>query len=216
MLVSDCTLQFKYQVINFSGFQKHFVSILPTFVFKGEVLSWTSASSSCGSIWVATNNWGTDAMLVTELCEDLMPAFLAFGQQFNILIQITWLSLPRFPSFVIPLTSGQTFPRYLLVESSYVKWEKNRRYLWNRCTQNLLIWPCLPWRFSSPAFWMTFILSAGTAELGYRGTFYVMTRSSSWHGFISRHMSFPGMPWLPTCVFAKHLARRHVVMYQIY
>lgn len=67
---------------------------------------------------------------------------------------------------------------------------------------------CFPWRFSSSAFWMTFIISAGTAELGYRGTFCVMTQSSSWHSFISRHMSFPGMLWLPTCVFAKQLAHR--------
>ena len=35
-----------------------------------------------------------------------------------------------------------------------------------------------------------------------------MIQSSSWHSFISRHMSFPGILWLPTCVFAKHLAHR--------
>lgn len=72
----------------------------------------------------------------------------------------------------------------------------------------LLIWLCFPWRFSSSAFWMTVVLSAGTAELGYQGTFCVMTRSSSWHSFISRHMSFPGILYLPTCVFVKHLAHR--------
>jgi len=44
MLISDCTLQSKYPVINFSGFHKHFVSVFPSFVFKGEVPSWTSAS----------------------------------------------------------------------------------------------------------------------------------------------------------------------------
>ena len=55
---------------------------------------------------------------------------------------------------------------------------------------------------------MTVILSAGAAELGYQGALCVMTRSSSWHSFISRHMSFPGTLWLPTCVFAKHLAHR--------
>ena len=35
-----------------------------------------------------------------------------------------------------------------------------------------------------------------------------MIQSSSWHSFISRHTSFPGILWLPTCVFAKHLAHR--------
>lgn len=72
----------------------------------------------------------------------------------------------------------------------------------------LLIWLCFSWNFSSSAFWMTVILYASTAELRYEGTFSVMTWSSSWHSFISRHMSFPGILWLPTCVFAKHLAHR--------
>lgn len=71
-----------------------------------------------------------------------------------------------------------------------------------------LVWLCFPWRFSSSAFWMTVISSASTAELRYQSTFCVMTWSSSWHSFISRHMSFSGIPWLPTCVFAKHLAHR--------
>lgn len=88
-------------------------------------------------------------------------------------------------------------------------WNKSRRYLWSRFTQNHIFFSlCFPWRFSSSAFWMTVLSSASTAELRYQGTFCVMTWSSSWHSFISRHMSFPGILWLPTCVFAKHLALR--------
>lgn len=75
-------------------------------------------------------------------------------------------------------------------------------------TMYLLIWLCFPWHFSSSAFWMTVILSVSTAKLRYQGTIRVMTWNSSWHSFISRHMSFPGTLWLPTCVFAKHLAHR--------
>lgn len=36
----------------------------------------------------------------------------------------------------------------------------------------------------------------------------MLWHSSSWHSFISRHMSFPGILWQPTCVFTKHLAHR--------
>lgn len=70
---------------------------------------------------------------------------------------------------------------------------------------------CFPLRFSSSAFgWQSFLVPA-LLNSAIRALFCVMTRSSSWHNFISRHVSFPGILCLPTCVFAKLLAYRECI-----
>lgn len=75
-------------------------------------------------------------------------------------------------------------------------------------TMYLLMSLRFPLRFSGSAFgWQSFLVPA-LLNSAIRVLFLVMTRSSSWHNFISRRMSFPGILCLPTCVFAKHLAYR--------
>lgn len=48
----------------------------------------------------------------------LIPAFLAFGQQFSLLMPVTWLTLPNSPCFVWP---------------------------WAECFQGVCQWKCLKW-----------------------------------------------------------------------
>lgn len=143
---------------------------------------------------------------------------LAFGQQFNILIQITWLTFASFPLLCYPFDlrpriSKVSVDRILLCETE----DKNKaeeiplKQIYSNI--HLLIWLCFPWRFSRSVFWMTLVLSTGIAELGYRGTFHVMSRSSSWHNFISRHMSFQEYYG---CQQLNARCTGNVVMYQIY
>ena len=124
-------------------------------------------------------------------------------------------SLPR---FVIPLTSGQALPRYLSMEISYVKWEKSRRYLWSRCTQNHIFVNLTVFHGTFPALlfgWQSFLEAALLNS-------DIWAVSVLWHGAAVGTASFQD-----TCPFQESSGCQHVcllntwhtgnvVMYQIY
>lgn len=123
------------QLLIFLGFINALSLLSPLLFLKDKLSCGRQLLRACGSIWVAILKWGTEVILVTELCEDQILAHLGFWAaiQYSYTNYLTFL--PHFPCFVTPLTSGQAFLRYLLMEIYYVKQSKSRRYLWSRSTQ---------------------------------------------------------------------------------
>lgn len=145
---------------------------------------------------------------------------MAFGQQFNIFIQITWCSLPCYTCFVIPLTSGQMFPRYLLMEISYFhQLREEQKILMKQMYSNphICLFDCV-FHGTFPALlfgWQSFFVPALVNS---------DTRALSllWHGAAVGTTTFQD-----TCPFQEYSGCQHVcllntwhtgnvVMYQIY